>query len=192
MTVPYSLLQPSLVPVWSIDQLGEDPLGPDPGGVHLSVGVGRVAAPAVIGKPLHHPGPQGLRVDVIGALQKVVLKITYNQGNCIREWALNTGGDLMDRDTVLTILSQNRPLLQKHRVKNLRLFGSVLRGEAEVGSDVDFLAEFEPAAPIGMFEFSRLRRDLSRLLGCKVDLVTPDALHRLLKDEILRESIRAA
>lgn len=98
----------------------------------------------------------------------------------------------MDRDTVLAILSKNHSLLQKHRVKNLRLFGSVLRGEAEVGSDVDLLVEFEPSAPIGMFEFSRLRRDLSRLLGCEVDLVTPDALHRFLKDEILREAIRTA
>jgi hypothetical protein len=122
----------------------------------------------------------------------IALKISYIQGNCIRVGALNTGGDLMDRDSVLTILSKNHPLLQKHRVKNLRLFGSVLRGEAEVGSDVDLLVEFEPSAPIGMFEFSRLRHDLSHLLGCEVDLVTPDALHRLLKDEILREAIRAA
>jgi uncharacterized protein len=98
----------------------------------------------------------------------------------------------MDRDIVLAILSQNRQLLQDYGVKDIRLFGSVARGEAGVGSDVDLLVEFETSAHIGMFEFSRLRRDLSRLLGCEVDLATPDALHRMLKEDILREAIRAA
>ena len=98
----------------------------------------------------------------------------------------------MDRDIVLAILSENRKLLRDYGVINIRLFGSVARGEAGVGSDVDLLVEFEPSAHIGMFEFSRLRRDLSRLLGCEVDLATPDALHRMLKEHILREAIRAA
>jgi uncharacterized protein len=98
----------------------------------------------------------------------------------------------MDRDIVLAILSKNRKLLRNYGVINIRLFGSVARGEAGVGSDVDLLVEFEPSAHIGMFEFSRLRRDLSRLLGCEVDLATPDALHKMLKEDILREAIRAA
>jgi predicted nucleotidyltransferase len=98
----------------------------------------------------------------------------------------------MDRDIVLAILSKNHQLLQDYGVKDIRLFGSVARGEAGVGSDVDLLVEFEPSAHTGMFEFSRLRRDLSRLLGCEVDLATPDALHRMLKEDILREAIRAA
>lgn len=98
----------------------------------------------------------------------------------------------MDRDTVLTTLSNNRQLLQQYGVRNIRLFGSVARGEAGEASDVDLLVEFEPSAKIGMFEFSRLRRELSRLLGCGVDLTTPDALHRMLKEDILKEAIRAA
>ena len=98
----------------------------------------------------------------------------------------------MDRESVISKLSQNRRLLEGYGVKTIRLFGSVARGEAGERSDVDLLVEFEPSAHIGMFEFSRLRRELSRLLGCDVDLATPDALHKGMKEAILREAIRAA
>jgi hypothetical protein len=98
----------------------------------------------------------------------------------------------MDRESVLMILSKNRQLLRDYGVKDIHLFGSVARGEAASGSDVDLLVEFEPSAHIGMFEFSRLRRELSLLLGCDVDLATPDALHKSMKKDILKEAIRAA
>jgi predicted nucleotidyltransferase len=98
----------------------------------------------------------------------------------------------MDRESVLMKLSEHRGLLREYGVKDIRLFGSVARGEAGPGSDVDILVEFEPSAHIGMFEFSRLRRELSRLLGCRVDLATPNALHKAMKEDILREAIRAA
>ena len=98
----------------------------------------------------------------------------------------------MDRETVIMKLSRHRRILQEYGVKEIRLFGSVARGEAGSGSDVDLLVEFEPSAHIGMFEFSRLRRELSQLLGCEVDLATPDALHKAMKEDILREAIRAA
>jgi uncharacterized protein len=98
----------------------------------------------------------------------------------------------MDRETVLRILSTNRQLLKDYGVRNIHLFGSVARGEADVGSDVDLLVEFEPSAHIGMFEFSRLRRELALLLGCDVDLATLDTLHKRMREDILREAIRAA
>jgi predicted nucleotidyltransferase len=96
------------------------------------------------------------------------------------------------KDNVLKKLSENRQLLKSYGVKNIHVFGSVARGEAEAGSDVDLLVEFEPSAHVGMFEFSRLRRELSQLLNCRVDLATPDALHKGMKEDILREAIRAA
>ena len=98
----------------------------------------------------------------------------------------------MVRDIILKKLSENRQLLMIYGIKDIRLFGSVARGEAGAGSDVDLLVEFETSAHIGMFEFSRLRRELSQLLGCEVDLATPDALHKKMKKNILREAIRAA
>lgn len=57
---------------------------------------------------------------------------------------------------------------------------------------MDLLVEFEPSAHIGMFEFSRLRRELSLFLESDVDLATPDALHNRMKEYIRRETIRAA
>jgi len=98
----------------------------------------------------------------------------------------------MDRESVLMILSQHRRVLRDYGVKDIRLFGSVARGEAGPGSDVDLIVEFEPSAHIGMFEFSRLRHELSQLLGCNVDLATPNALHKTMREDILREAIRAA
>lgn len=98
----------------------------------------------------------------------------------------------MDREGVLIKLSLHRQVLQAYGVKEIRLFGSVARGLAGIESDVDLLVEFEPSAHIGMFEFSRLRHELSQLLGCKVDLATPAALHKEMKEEILREAIHAA
>jgi len=51
--------------------------------------------------------------------------------------------------------------------------------------------EFEPGAPVGLFEFARLQRYLQEILGRKVDLATPKALHKALKKEILEEAVYA-
>ena len=66
------------------------------------------------------------------------------------------------------------------------------RGEDKPESDVDILVEFQPDARIGLFGLARLQRQLSEILGRPVDLTTPDALHKSLKDRIIKESVRAA
>ena len=98
----------------------------------------------------------------------------------------------MKREQVLTKLQNNRDVMRRFSVKNLYLFGSVARGEGQEGSDVDILVEYEADARVGLFQFVRLRRELSNILGCEVDLATPDSLHKELKDDILREAIHAA
>ena len=98
----------------------------------------------------------------------------------------------MKRESVLKKISENRKLLEAYGIKDIRLFGSLARGEFRSESDVDLLVEFDRSAHIGMFEFSRLRRELSELLGCEVDLATPDALHKDMKEDILKEAIDAA
>ena len=98
----------------------------------------------------------------------------------------------MERESVLEKISENRHLLKAYGIKNIRLFGSLARRESKAESDVDLLVEFDQSVHIGMFEFSRLRRELSELLGCEVDLATPDALHKDMKEDILKEAIRAA
>lgn len=51
--------------------------------------------------------------------------------------------------------------------------------------------EFYTDAMVGLFQFSRLRQELSDILQCDVDLVTPDALHKELKSNILKEAVQA-
>lgn len=80
--------------------------------------------------------------------------------------------------------------LRAHRVAALWFFGSVARDDARAESDVDVLVEFTD--PVTLFEFARLRRLLESVLERPVDLVTRDALKPQLRDQILREALRAA
>ena len=98
----------------------------------------------------------------------------------------------MKREQVMTLLQNNRDVIRRFSVKNLYLFGSVARGESQEGSDIDILVEYEADARVGLFQFVRLRRELSKILGCEVDLATPDSLHKELRDDILREAVHAA
>jgi predicted nucleotidyltransferase len=98
----------------------------------------------------------------------------------------------MNDKQALQTLVENRDRLKRFSVKDLYLFGSVARYEAIDGSDVDILVEFQPGAKIGLFQFARLQRFLSELLECNVDLATPDAPYKDLKENILEEAIHAA
>jgi len=94
-----------------------------------------------------------------------------------------------DVEQIIEILRMNRMLLRRFHVSSLSIFGSVARGDARQNSDVDILVEFEPGAAIGFFAFARLQKSLSELVGRPVDLVTPDALHKALKHNILKEAV---
>ena len=98
----------------------------------------------------------------------------------------------MTREGILAKLAASRPDLDQFHVVSLSVFGSVARDEASADSDVDVLVEFDPEAVVGLFEFVRLQRYLTQLLGRRVDLATPDALHKALRASILSEAIRAA
>lgn len=95
----------------------------------------------------------------------------------------------MKREEVLAIVAQHQQELRAMGVKSLALFGSVARDEATAESDVDFLVEFD--RPIGLFDFSRVRLYLEDILGCSVDMGTPDSLKEYLRDRVLGEKINA-
>lgn len=96
----------------------------------------------------------------------------------------------MTRDEVFQRLAASRAQLAPFGVSAIFVFGSAVRNEAREDSDVDLLVDFE--RPVGLFEFLRLRRFLSDLVGRPVDLVTRAALKPQLRDRILAEAIRAA
>ncbi len=76
---------------------------------------------------------------------------------------------------ILLLLRENFKFLQKkYHVKELKLFGSYVRGEQKKGSDIDIIVIFDETPTF--FEFIRLEDELSKILGCRVDLVTEDAI----------------
>jgi uncharacterized protein with HEPN domain/predicted nucleotidyltransferase len=97
----------------------------------------------------------------------------------------------MRRDEALAILTTHQSELKEFGVKSLALFGSVARDEAKPESDVDLLVEFQSGKSIGLFELVKLQQHLETLLGCAVDLVTPDSLKPRLRDRILNETVPA-
>lgn len=96
----------------------------------------------------------------------------------------------MERDRILALLKSRKRQLKKYGIHSLSVFGSVARGQARENSDVDILVDFEK--PVGLFEYARLKMYLEGVLGREVDLVTPEALRKELREDILREAIRAA
>ena len=75
----------------------------------------------------------------------------------------------------------------KYGADNLRVFGSVARGEATADSDVDFLVELKPQT--SLFDYISLQQDLASLLGRKIDIAEPDNLHELIKYQVLKEAV---
>jgi predicted nucleotidyltransferase len=77
------------------------------------------------------------------------------------------------------------PSLKRFGVKRASLFGSLARGEDREDSDIDILVEFE--AGKSLLDLAGLKIELEELLGRRVDLLTFNSLHPLLKDKILKE-----
>jgi hypothetical protein len=84
------------------------------------------------------------------------------------------------RDEILSIAA-------KYGAHNVRIFGSVARGEAGSESDLDVLVELEPGR--SLMDHAGLILDLQELLGCKVDVVTEKGLRSRLRERILAEAV---
>jgi len=89
----------------------------------------------------------------------------------------------MKREQVLEILQKYQAELETRGVKSLVLFGSVARDEAKPESDVAVLVEF--SRPVGLFGLIELQNCLENLLGCKVDLGTPDSLKVRIRQNVM-------
>lgn len=77
-------------------------------------------------------------------------------------------------------------LAARHKADNLRVFGSVARGEAREDSDIDLLVHFRPGA--SLFDLVHLIEDASRLVERKVDVVSDGGLSPYLRERILGEA----
>jgi len=77
------------------------------------------------------------------------------------------------------------PVLRRYDVRRAAFFGSFLRGEEREDSDIDILVEFEGEK--SLLDLAGLKIELEDVLGRKVDVLTYNSLHPLLKDRILME-----
>ena len=75
-----------------------------------------------------------------------------------------------------------------NKIKKLSLFGSYLANAHKEGSDVDLLVEFEEDCAYGFLDIARIERELSYILGKRVDLRTPNELSRYFRDMVVREA----
>ena len=76
---------------------------------------------------------------------------------------------------------------RRHHIRKLALFGSVLRDDFRMDSDVDVLVEFEPGHVPGLAFFG-MEEELSELFGRKVDLNTPEFLSRYFRNEVVAQA----
>ena len=90
--------------------------------------------------------------------------------------------------TLQELIKEKRPVIRKiaakHGAKNIRIFGSVVRGESSQESDIDFLVDAGPETsswfPAGLI------LDLEEILGCRVEVVTERGLNPHLREHVLR------
>ena len=94
----------------------------------------------------------------------------------------------MNRDDILrNKRNEILDIAARHGARKMRIFGSVLRGEAKLNSDVDFLVELETGR--SLLDIIAIKQDLEDLLGCKVDVVTEAALSPYIRDEVRGQAV---
>lgn len=77
-------------------------------------------------------------------------------------------------------------LAAANKASNVRVFGSVARGDTHYASDIDFLVTLAPEA--SLLNLGGLLEDLKELLHCRVDVVADDCIHPYIRDHILKDA----
>ena len=89
----------------------------------------------------------------------------------------------MDRSSAIAKLKEHEAELKQLGVEHLYLFGSTARGEAGPDSDVDLFFDYEKGK-LGLFQLMDVKERAASILGRKVDIMTRDSLHKVLRDRI--------
>ncbi len=79
-----------------------------------------------------------------------------------------------------------RRVVEAHRARNARVFGSVLHGQDIDGSDLDIL--IDPTPETTLFDIGAIRHELGQLLGVPVDVLTPNALPETFRARVIAEA----
>ena len=92
--------------------------------------------------------------------------------------------------TKIDVLSKRKDILslaRQHGAASIKIFGSVVRGEEQLNSDVDFLVRMEKGR--SLLDMGGLLMDLQDLLGCKVDVISENGLRSRIKEHVLQEAM---
>jgi predicted nucleotidyltransferase len=79
-----------------------------------------------------------------------------------------------------------RSVVQRHRACNARVFGSVLHGEDQEGSDLDIL--IDPTPNTTLMDVAKIQVELEKILGVSVDVLTPNALPDSFRAKVIAEA----
>lgn len=91
-------------------------------------------------------------------------------------------------DTAISLpYSKIAVFCREHHIIKLWLFGSVLRNDFKVDSDIDVLVEFDPAHTPGLSYFG-LADELAKIFGSPVDLSTPSSLSKYIRGKVMRSA----
>ncbi len=79
-----------------------------------------------------------------------------------------------------------REIARRHRVKNARVFGSVLHGDDTEDSDLDLLVD--PTPETTLMDIAKIQVEVAQLLNITVDVLTPRALPDKFRDQVIKEA----
>jgi hypothetical protein len=93
-------------------------------------------------------------------------------------------------DVLLTLRAHENEL-KRLGASHAAVFGSVARGEAQPGSDIDVLVDLDPDRPMGVFQYARLKLYIDEILDGAGDVVNRKTLKPLLRERILNDAVDA-
>ena len=97
----------------------------------------------------------------------------------------------IDTSAVIAKLREHEPELKAAGIVRLSIFGSVARGDASPESDVDLMAEFDPAKQLSLLDMVRMENRIADILGVRVELTSERALKDRVRERVSRKAVLA-
>jgi predicted nucleotidyltransferase len=92
---------------------------------------------------------------------------------------------------IIATLRAHQAELRRRGVRHAALFGSIARGEAKRGSDIDIMVELDPSAPIDVFDYVGITQYLSDLFPARVDVANRSSLKSIVRPSAERDAVYA-